>query len=712
MTLPPPPPPISNHHDTHLQRMLEAPMPWIGLYIAMASVVCSVAIGADLVGGFRKGKLWFPCKYFSLNAASLALLAVAMKLPVDLTTNMQAPTERLAKLSSLALMSASMSNFMPSLGSMGDREILVDIAALAIFVVTVIVDLCIYIAAATRSFPHHGPEEEILAMSVMLLLLLVTVSSALMVPATKRYLDAKYQEMHDHINPCQVVTAAGLRAVVRKHWLMAETSSSQFVIARSAPSAASGLLCLINAAVLAVAVIRSGLLMSRTSAHSSYSFSTRWILIAQCSGVMVGTVAPVARWCTAVRFGISDVSRSFRDELRVEAYWTQKLTEWGRCPVAPAITHHQSKRLLHTAKGLAVDLVVRAQIVTVVSTKLVLFISMSMLKKRQRVDSCAIPFRHYLRLQGEPEIPEDTLEGISKQMDEVIKSGASRKPRALLHFLKRSCRSIGVAEFDSSRVRSLHFREPPSCWSLPLVTLVSIARALPNVAKNSVDELVSAVRHGLYYVDIVERCVYEDSKVMNITKAAHDIWVGVELYGRWQGMDLCQLSLKNTGVSGSGSGSLLRELADEGERVLTLFKRDYVKKNCVMRNPLNWPAKVLAANSMYRIATTILLSLTEGGGGEITELFDVVSAMIADILAACLAKNIGLVIMDKCHKKAIEERGKSVHEAALLLGQTEEILEFLWRLEKETTGSGEVTPPSTCTQSTTSDHIAIEVVSD
>ncbi|KAL2492644.1 Uncharacterized protein Adt_28272 [Abeliophyllum distichum] len=57
-------------------------------------------------------------------------------------------------------------------------------------------------------------------------------------------------------------------------------------------------------------------------------------------------------------------------------------------------------------------------------------------------------------------------------------------------------------------------------------------------------------------------------------------------------------------------------------------------------------------------------------------LFDQLSTMIADVLAACLT-NLTRVITMKCQQNAIEEREKSVHQAALLLGQTEDIISVI-----------------------------------
>lgn len=52
------------------------PLIWIGFYIAIASLICFLALVADIFHGFRHKKLWFPTKYSALNAASLTMLGL------------------------------------------------------------------------------------------------------------------------------------------------------------------------------------------------------------------------------------------------------------------------------------------------------------------------------------------------------------------------------------------------------------------------------------------------------------------------------------------------------------------------------------------------------------------------------------------------------------------------------------------------------------
>ncbi|XP_071735467.1 uncharacterized protein [Rutidosis leptorrhynchoides] len=102
-------------------------MVWIGIYIAVASFLCIVAMGADLLHGFRNKKMWFPSKYFTLNAASITVITVTMKLPVDLNSMMPRYVDQSTKLGSMAFMCTMMANLMPSLASMDNNTLLANV---------------------------------------------------------------------------------------------------------------------------------------------------------------------------------------------------------------------------------------------------------------------------------------------------------------------------------------------------------------------------------------------------------------------------------------------------------------------------------------------------------------------------------------------------------------------------------------------------------
>ncbi|KAD3337645.1 hypothetical protein E3N88_33165 [Mikania micrantha] len=66
------------------QSSAEVMLPWVGLYAALASLICIVVMAADAILAIWQWKLWFPNRFFTLNATTITLIAITMKLPVDL----------------------------------------------------------------------------------------------------------------------------------------------------------------------------------------------------------------------------------------------------------------------------------------------------------------------------------------------------------------------------------------------------------------------------------------------------------------------------------------------------------------------------------------------------------------------------------------------------------------------------------------------------
>ncbi|KAK9138676.1 hypothetical protein Sjap_009270 [Stephania japonica] len=80
-----------------------SPVPWIGLYIAVATLVCLLLLLLDVIVGFRNRKRWVPCRFFPLNSVTLTFLFVAVKLPLDLTTSMPSAQDQLSKITGTTL---------------------------------------------------------------------------------------------------------------------------------------------------------------------------------------------------------------------------------------------------------------------------------------------------------------------------------------------------------------------------------------------------------------------------------------------------------------------------------------------------------------------------------------------------------------------------------------------------------------------------------
>ncbi|KAL0341510.1 UNVERIFIED_CONTAM: hypothetical protein Scaly_1813600 [Sesamum calycinum] len=620
-------------------------MPFIGLYIAAASAICTLGITADVINGFRSKKLWFPCKYFSLNATSLTILGVAMKLPLDLNTLLVYQSDGLARFSSLVFMSTAMASFMSSLGCMEDGEILMNVVALGILVVTILGNVWIQVFQLHNMFGY--PKSDMFPAILMLLLLATLVSSAITLPTSKRTLESKYQEMHKVTMREEGMMKRGQSFKIdkgmidwmKKYWVMAETSNPQFVMARSVFCTTSSVLCLFAGISLLYNYISWFKSMGWTLGRSLsvYGHYTKWILVLQTIGVVVGTIAPLCRWFNVVRFKCLMICSKFSivEELKIETHWTQTLVHWRDNFSGLHIRDNKCREYLHYVKWFAQTFVIGFQIMMVLV----------------RGDAELNLSRFVLLLDGEPELPERTLKNIYYRVDKVIEMGKKHQPKDLIRLLEKFNDFSGVRGFDSSQVPGLHSQEPPNCWSLPLVTLTSIAISLPNIANNHKSiELLSSVIEGLSLVKRIEKTLDENGELVNIRNAADLAWSRVASYRKWEGIDLRKISIRC-----KSSKNVLRELSINAETTVVKFKRKV--NDFLMENPLNWPAKIIAANSMYRITRTILLLWQEENEQTDDQLFKRLSVMIADIMAACFT-NLGRVIITMCHRNAIEKRRK------------------------------------------------------
>ncbi|MFS7960858.1 hypothetical protein Hanom_Chr08g00708011 [Helianthus anomalus] len=190
--------------DSELQKNFHKPMVLIGIYIAIASLFCILPMVVDLLHGFKNKKLWFPCKYFTLNVASLTIIVVAMKLHVDLNTSMLGVVDQVAKFGSMAFMCTMMANLLPSLATMDNKELLSNVIALVVLVITLVVNVCIQIETGVVSPIYYGRRYNIfitkswltasIYVVMLLVLLMIYICSPLMILKSKQILESKYKK--------------------------------------------------------------------------------------------------------------------------------------------------------------------------------------------------------------------------------------------------------------------------------------------------------------------------------------------------------------------------------------------------------------------------------------------------------------------------------------------------------------------------------------
>ncbi|KAL7160352.1 hypothetical protein ABFS83_01G089200 [Erythranthe nasuta] len=689
------------------------PMPWIGIYVVLASASCAVAMSIDALHAIRYRKFWFPTRFFALNATTLTLIGVSVKLSVDLNTSMPRQHDQLAKLSSTAFLCTAIGNSMPSLGAMPTKELMMNIVALGILVITVIANVCIQLGTGVI---YVFLIEHAVIMFLMVVLFGLSISSSLSVPVTKYYFDLKYAKKYeiatkecsgDNENNRDISITRKLRNDLMRYWMMAHTCNPQFVMGRLATCTASGAFCLLSALTFAEAMLRSYLMPSSfefCEGQSDYKRSTMLILITQAMAIGVGTIAPACRWFVAIKFRCPNSNKNKKCQKNefssVENYWVQTLYQLKECPLELRICGHYGRKLVHTTKNRALDLCIVCQKTMVVSSKLVRLVSIFFMSRLLNIHKLFIfkrsniilhcdgtesekskkldLSRYVMHLEGEEELVDVMMESDRDATSHWIKMGRKSQPKKLVKLLEKVNPSNGfdgVNKFDSDEVPSLDIEEPPNSWALPVVTLTSIAVAISEKTEfDSTKELIKCVYEGLKYIRVVENNLDIKKDLSNIRKAAEIVWVGVDLHHKW-----LDVNLREMFIEGKSSRDIISELSDIAKNKFKELRKNDVL-GCLTDSPSKWPVKVLAANAMYRVCQTLLLGnenrSNERNNNNNKEMLEIITVMIADIIGACLT-NLQHAISIKCHQSRNEEREESVNGAILLLGKTEKILEIL-----------------------------------
>jgi hypothetical protein len=152
-----------------------------------------------------------------------------------------------------------------------------------------------------------------------------------------------------------------------------------------------------------------------------------------------------------------------------------------------------------------------------------------------------------LHLKGEGELVDLMMTNNFDVTDHWLQRGKKKPPKYLIEMLEKSTVAEGfkgVKEFDYNLVLSLECDEPPNCWTLPVVTLTTIAVALPNFSSSLIKQLICSVHGGLLNVKLNRRLPGCEKKFDYIRKAENVVWLGVDLYQKWLDVDPRKLSLQ------------------------------------------------------------------------------------------------------------------------------------------------------------------------
>ncbi|CAA3002883.1 Hypothetical predicted protein [Olea europaea subsp. europaea] len=678
----------------------KAPIPWIGVYAAVASGIWTLLLFADTIHSLGRRKLWFPCRYAALNAAFVALIGIAVKLPMDLTTPMPGMYVQAAKRVGFAFLCASTAHAIPSLGSMSNREIIVNLTAIGMLKVSLAVDVIIQVLTGVIE-----DDFRVMVVVIDVYMLFILISSALTVSTRKMHLEHKYNELHarvsaEELQRDKIMVFDKLKSHVKKYRVMAETGDPRLVMARSDDFWVLSLICGFFS-VDGIEVISN----NKPEIASDYKWSVYLVYCAQSLGICLCILMSIGRMALAIFYISRNIKKSTITSisLEIKSYRINKLVEWKKRLPPSQVRNQKLRKIIYETRNLLLNICIRTQLVIVIMNKLLMAClpyliylkvveiprsywklignllsatlfdymvfqplivrwlnviknffsgeskaSVNPIESENRLGYEKALENYFVLLESEA-VEEVHLMFINASTNSFITTGTKRQPRCLMKLMEKSTSFEGVLKFESDQVSLIICEEPLNCWSLSMATLTSIMIAIPNVQNEEKNQLLRSVIEGFKYVRPMEKSLDVHKKIVNSTSAADFAWGLVEMRNKWLDMDLQEIAT----VSKS-SKETLQNLANRSEEILK--KLTSRMNGNAMESSVNLPENIIIANSMYKIQFAV------------------------DIFAACLT-NLPRLILKKCSNNAIEEREKSIEEASYILGETQGILEVLQKHE-------------------------------
>ncbi|KAJ0914583.1 hypothetical protein HanPSC8_Chr06g0240231 [Helianthus annuus] len=417
---------------------------------------------------------------------------------------------------------------------------------------------------------------------------------------------------------------------------MAETGSPQFVMASNPLSSASGIICAIN--MLMYMFLFLWLNKTRLEymglpwaywreCRSVYKWSMAAIVVTQSIGVVVASIAPILRCFTVLSFkSFAKQNRNYFSVFKVDKYWTENFSEWKESCISFLSSGRRSRALLHNSKNFILSFCIGFQKVVVVSCKIIGLLPIvvvipfvyfsccfNLVKRMLFNTSTALSSvetnedfsKYVLLVEDNTQLAKRTMKGISESMNRLIQKAEKKQHNNLLklleEFVGESAALNDVVTFDNDQVQSPLPVEHVNSWSLPIISLTCITVVIPDSRQDRVDNLLKSVGEGLLYTRLVEETLNREAVYVNIRRATMTLWYEVEENCKW-----LETTLERNAYEGKNSKTpkdIIKLFAHSAEKNLNEFDRS---TNGELVEKENLPRKVIAANSMYRIAKTIL----------------------------------------------------------------------------------------------------------
>eukprot|EP00262_Sarcandra_glabra_P001822 TRINITY_DN1199_c1_g1_i11.p1 TRINITY_DN1199_c1_g1~~TRINITY_DN1199_c1_g1_i11.p1 ORF type:complete len:288 (+),score=21.63 TRINITY_DN1199_c1_g1_i11:495-1358(+) len=269
-----------------------SPMPFMGLYIAAANLICFLLMAFDTFNGFRGAKPWAPYKLFSLNSFTLMLLSLATKLTFDVNDPMPREIDQLSKLTGMVLLCTSMGFFVPSLGTMRISTRVTNLSALTIIITIAIAN--VYLQMGSRAI-FAFIYEHVIIMSCMVVLLGELWSSALRTSCQNVDSDAKCKELEKKLpSEGNLDSMSGL---LKKSYVSNDSCKPQLSMSETPNLSIVGMACVLGSMMVALATLSQSLLVKESCDQASgYKWSMWWVIATQMLTVLMGSFSVAFGW--------------------------------------------------------------------------------------------------------------------------------------------------------------------------------------------------------------------------------------------------------------------------------------------------------------------------------------------------------------------------------------------------------------------------------
>nr|XP_043626140.1 uncharacterized protein LOC122597630 [Erigeron canadensis] len=315
------------------QSVLDATPLIIGVWVGALSMVLILGLVADVVEGFHRNELWFPCRFVSIDGVYILLMiqcSSAMAIPDDITSELTGYNLNLAKFVYIMFVFTMLANYLPSLGFMNNEELIDSMKCLGLFffwIGSLLLDQTCSQASDIPSFVV------IFIINILLWPFLV----ALAVPAFRR---KQLRRLPSNV-------------------IMEETEHLQFMIASSPFFSACGVICTFFALYTLATLYSFGF---------RPIFSVKVIILVQSSGIVLGGITLMFRCFNATILSERCTLNQLLHVFKVEKHWTEIVREqkhhfvYSRVLAQP----YRNKKIFRVVKHMIMNLYIGHLLTTLV----------------------------------------------------------------------------------------------------------------------------------------------------------------------------------------------------------------------------------------------------------------------------------------------------------------------------------------------------------